>query len=171
VFTSLRNDFAIAPTLRHARHCKRLVVRFLDFLISDFCIWQNALSLQHFSRGASSPGIGGMGAPYLKWRPTPKSSSWLATSTLRPKRGASNACRRDIPCESLATILKAVTGTWSLPLPWCSQEMAGPVNGIRRIAKHRFHGEKARRARLLVVPIYQTDALQAASASGCMCPS
>jgi hypothetical protein len=46
----LRNGLALAHTVVRARHNKRLGVRFLDFLISDFCTWQNALRLQHSSQ-------------------------------------------------------------------------------------------------------------------------
>ena len=53
----LRNGLALAHTVVCARHNKCLGVRFLDFLMSDFCIWQNALRLQHSSIRVFSPSI------------------------------------------------------------------------------------------------------------------
>src|SRR6266852_3634630 len=94
------------------------------FLISCYRIFafgNNAPNLQHFSEGFHPPGIAAW--MHLQLWLTPRSSSWLATSTLCPNRGASNACPRDIQFASPATILKAVTGTWSLRLRWCGQEV------------------------------------------------
>ena len=70
---------------------------------------KNAPNLQHFSQGFARPVTAAW--TYLQWWLTPKSLSWLAISTLFPNGGESNACRRDIPSESPATILKAITGT------------------------------------------------------------
>src|SRR6266487_3255433 len=42
------------------RHSKRIEVRFLDFLLSDICVWQECPSLQHFFIRVCSTSYGSM---------------------------------------------------------------------------------------------------------------
>ena len=82
------------------------------FLISCYQIFafgKNARVCNTFHKGSLGPVTAAW--THLQWWLTPKSLSWLAISTLFPNGGESNACRRDIPSESPATILKAITGT------------------------------------------------------------
>jgi hypothetical protein len=101
-----------------------------DSLLSDICVWQEyfepATLLMRASNKGFLSGYRQQGRWLSQWWLTPKFSSWLATTTLCPSRGAPNACHRDIPSESPATILTVVTGTWSLPLRSWGQEMPDP---------------------------------------------
>src|SRR5713226_192427 len=126
---------------------KRLGVRLLDFLLSDLCVWQESSESATLFIRVSSSSIAA--CIHLQWWLTPRSSSWLATSTLCPNRGASNACPRDIPFASPATILKAVTGTWSLRLRWCGQEMPETSAKIPADREAPIYGKGAPGARLL----------------------
>src|SRR5229473_1922284 len=87
---------------------------FFDFFPSDLCVWQGCSESATLFLNAPCQGSAAW-MHLLQWWLTPKSSSWLATSTLCPNRGASSACRPGIRFESSTTIPKGAIGMWSLP--------------------------------------------------------
>src|SRR5712664_1663650 len=85
---------------------------FFYFFLSDFCVWQGCSDSATFSL-TFPVRVSAAWMDLRQWWLTPKSSSWLATSTLCPNRGASSACRPGIPSASSRTPPKADTGMWS----------------------------------------------------------